>query len=299
MIPYVEQPIFSFGPITIATFGVIVSASVMIGLTLAQRQFQAMGLDIAFGERIGWWVLIGGFVGAHLFSILLYFPQKVAANPLVLFKLWEDISSFGGMVGGALALWWVLQRYGSGLSNRIRWAYVEAVALVFPVSLMVGRLACTLAHDHPGTVTRFPLAVSLSSEPARAFIADVYSHSAGTAALSLPSTLESLGFHDLGWYEFIYLAVVVVPVLWFRIRPKVTQPGTHPRLALVSFIVLYMPVRFLLDFLRISDVRYGALTPAQWGALAVLALVPVLWRQTVAAPSEPPDMAPPIDQQRS
>jgi phosphatidylglycerol---prolipoprotein diacylglyceryl transferase len=41
--------------------------------------------------------------------------------------------------------------------------------------------------------------------------------------------------------------------------------------------VLYAPARFLLDFLRATDVarpdqRYAALTPAQWACLATFAL---------------------------
>ena len=296
MIPYLEQPILALGPVTIAAFGVIVSGSVMLGLVLAQRRFQSMGLDMALGERIGWWVLVGGFVGAHLFSVLLYFPQKVADNPLVLFKLWEDISSFGGLVGGALALWLVLRRHGGRIPSRVRWAYVDVVGLVFPVSLMVGRLACALAHDHPGTLTRFPLAVSLASEPARLFIANVYANAGRPGDLPPQTTLAVMGFHDLGWYEFLFLAVVVVPVLWFRVRPRTLQPGAHPRLALIWFLVLYMPVRFLLDFLRVSDARYGLLTPAQWGALAFLAVVPALWHQTGTAPSGVTDTVPPSDE---
>ena len=40
--------------------------------------------------------------------------------------------------------------------------------------------------------------------------------------------------------------------------------------------IAYAPVRFLLDFLRETDehggdLRYGALTPAQWGCFALLA----------------------------
>ena len=40
---------------------------------------------------------------------------------------------------------------------------------------------------------------------------------------------------------------------------------------LAGFVALYMPVRFVLDFLRVSDVRYAGLTPAQWAAAASLA----------------------------
>lgn len=302
MIPFAQQPVFSVGPLTIATFGLLVSASVFVGLTLGRWRFQRLGLDARLGDRLGWWVLLGGFAGAHLFSVLFYFPEKVAANPLVLFKVWEDISSFGGLVGGALAHWWFLRRHGRALTQRERWAYVEAVAFVFPIALMVGRLACTAAHDHPGTVTGFPLAVSLATPDARGFIADVYADAGRLQELPSDARLAALGFHDLGWYEFLYLAAVVVPVLWWRVGrtggPERTG-GTHrggihagaPR-ALISFILLYMPVRFLLDFLRVSDVRYVGLTPAQWAALAALGALPFLWRVGGRAADDPPAAAP-------
>ena len=40
-------------------------------------------------------------------------------------------------------------------------------------------------------------------------------------------------------------------------RPR--RPGVF----LVAFVGLCMPMRFLLDFLRVSDVRYAGLTPTQ------------------------------------
>lgn len=266
MIPYVEQPVLRLGPVTLAAFGLIVATSVWAGLVLGRRRFERLGLDRDLGEGLAWWVVAGGFVSAHLFSVLFYFPHELAANPLLLFKLWEDISSFGGILGGALALWLFLRRRAPHLDARTRWAYVDVVAYVFPVSLMIGRLACTLAHDHPGTVTSFPLAVSLARPEARAYVAGVYADAGRSAELPPPDVLARLGFHDLGWYEFLYLAAVVVPVtLLLARRPR--RPGTF----LAGFVALYMPVRFVLDFLRVSDVRYAGLTPAQWAAAASLA----------------------------
>lgn len=278
MIPYFEQPVFTVGPLTIAAFGILVSASVFVGIALGRWRFGGLGLDVRLGERLGWWVLLGGFAGAHVFSVLFYFPEKIAANPLVLFKVWEDISSFGGLVGGALALWWFLRRHGSTLLPRERWAYVDAVAFVFPIALMVGRLACSVAHDHPGTVTRFPLAVSLATREARGFIENVYQDAGRLNELPPDASLATFGFHDLGWYEFLYLAVVVVPLLWWRVGQMEARPRTGAPRALIGFILLYMPVRFMLDFLRVSDVRYLGLTPAQWAALTALGALPLLWR---------------------
>ena len=282
-IPYFEQPSFSIGPLTIHAFGIIVAASVYAGLVIGGRRFTNLGLDRSVGERLGWWAIIGGFLGAHLFSVLLYFPEKVAENPLVLFKLWEDISSFGSILGGAIGIWLFFRIKARNVEPAARWVYLDVAAFVFPISLMIGRLACTLAHDHPGTVTRFPLAVSLESPQAREFITDVYADAGRLAELPAPAALPSFGFHDLGWYEFLYLALVVVPFILVLERRDRRRDTHRAGIFLAGFIALYMPVRFLLDFLRVSDVRYAGLTPAQWAALCALALLPLLLRRTRVA----------------
>lgn len=286
-VPYFEQPQVHLGPVTIAAFGLIVATSVMLGLSVGSRRFRALGLEAALGEALAWWVVVGGFLGAHLFSVLFYFPGKVAANPLILFKLWEDISSFGGIVGGSVAIWLFLRRRGTHLDAPTRWAYVDVAAYVFPISLMIGRIACSIAHDHPGTVTRFPLAISLARPEARAHIASAYAAAGRAADLPPSDVLARLGFHDLGWYEFLYLAAAVVPAVLFLARRERRRGAHRPGAFLVAFVALYMPVRLALDFLRVSDVRYAGLTPAQWVALAALMVLPLILRRVRRLPVIP------------
>ena len=275
MVPYFQQPSISLGPITIAAFGVIVSGAVLAGLEIGRRRFRNLGLDSARGEGIGWYAIIGGFLGAHIFSVLFYFPEKVVANPLLLFKLWEDISSFGSILGGLVAVWLYFRIKAPDVSPAMRWVYLDVVAFTFPFSLAIGRIACSVAHDHPGTLTNLPFAISLASPAAQDYISSIYRHAARGAELPPPDVMARMGFHDLGLYEFLYLAAVVVPaVLLVNHRRRGDRPAG--RFAAL-FILLYMPVRFGLDFLRVGDARYGGLTPAQWTALALLAALPVMW----------------------
>jgi phosphatidylglycerol:prolipoprotein diacylglycerol transferase len=271
MIPYLEPPSWTVGPLTIHAFGVIVAASVVLGVELGRRRFRRLGLDPVTTEAFAWHVIVGGFLGAHLFAALLYFPDEAVRNPIMLLKFWENISSFGAMLGGLAAAWLYLRRSASALPAPTKWAYADVVAFVFPFALMVGRIACTLAHDHPGTITTFPLAVSLQTDAAREFITGVYQSAGRLADVPASDALAQLGFHDLGWYEFLYLAGVVVPVTVLVDR-KNRAPGTFVML----FILLYMPVRFMLDSLRVVDIRYAGLTPAQWTAIAMVLALPVI-----------------------
>lgn len=286
-IPYVEQPSIQLGPLHLAAFGAIVAASALIGMSLGARRFADLGLDRLLAERFALWVVVGGFIGAHLFSVLLYFPEKVAANPWILLKVWEDISSFGGILGGSLAIAFFLARYTSHLDASARWAFVDTAAYAFPVSLMIGRVACSLAHDHPGSLTRFALAISLEEPAAQAFITRTYMAAGLGAELPSMEVLRTLGFHDLGWYELLLLALVIVPLTLLSER-RDHRAGVHrPGRALVTFVAVYMPVRFALDFLRVSDVRYAGLTPAQWTSLAVLAALPLIIAKVRGVPTRP------------
>ena len=213
----------------------------------------------------------GGFLGAHLFSALFYFPREVADNPLVIFKLWEDISSFGGIMGGILGIWLFFRikaressRRSPGLPRR------RCVRLSDRAHGRTGRLqprprSSWDRHDVPAR--REP-----ESAEAREYITHVYADAGRIAELPGAARLSQLGFHDLGWYEFLYLAVVVVPII-FVLGRRPRRPGFF----LAAFTLLYMPVRFLLDFLRVSDARYAGLTPAQWTASIALLLLPVFY----------------------
>jgi len=264
VIPYFEQPAWHIGPLTIHAFGVAVATAMWVGFAVAQRRFEELRLDPEIGQRLGGWMVCGGILGAHLFAVLLYFPHRIQTDPWVILRVWDPISSFGGMLGGIVgALLFFASR--RDIDRRTKLAYLDVVAFVFPASLAIGRFGCALAHDHPGTVTSFPLAISLKTSAAREYMADAYA----STGLAFPEDASRSGFHDLGLYEFLYLSFVVVPlfVLWRRRRQT---DGFY----LIAFAALYLPVRFALDMLRVSDARYLSLTPAQWVSALILAALP-------------------------
>ena len=267
MLPFFEQPAWHLGPLTIHAFGVAVAVGSWVSLAMAERRFTGTSLDRAIGNRLGGWMLVTGILGAHLFSVIFYFPDQLRADPWLLFRIWEDISSFGGMIGGILGASLFFALHAPQLSTRTRLTYLDAVAFVFPFGLAFGRLGCALAHDHPGSVTTFPLAISLKSAAAQAYIQRVYE----TGGQPLPVAAGTMGFHDLGLYELLFLLFIVLPAFSYWNRQR-RQPGFY----LTAFAVLYLPVRFALESLRIADVRYLRLTPAQWVAALTLAAIPLV-----------------------
>ena len=267
MIPFFQQPSFSIGPITIHAFGIILAASVVTGDLILRRRVQREGLDQQIAASLSWYAVVVGFVFAHLFALVLYFPDKIVRDPLSILRLWEDVSSFGGMIGGVLGAVLFLRTKGAHLTSSQRWAYLDAAAFVLPFAWAIGRVACAVAHDHPGSITSFPLAISLERPEAVAFIRGVYA-SAGLALPSVPD-LRQLGFHDLGWYEFLYLTFIVAPIFWLGDRSRAVRANGW---WLGLFCVLYAPMRIALDILRMSDRRYWGFTPGQLVAVGMLGL---------------------------
>lgn len=272
MIPFFEQPILRLGPLSIHAFGAAVAIGALTGMGIASARFTRHGLSATQGDRLAGWLVVGGILGAHLFSVLLYFPHKLLTDPWLLFRVWEDISSFGAMLGGLVAAFVFLRLRANAIEPAQRLAYLDVAAFAFPFALAIGRAGCALAHDHPGTITSFPLAFSLKTDAARALITDVYRNAGLADALPAASTLATMGFHDLGWYEFLYLSLIVLPML-LTLDRRPRRQGFF----LFVFMLMYLPVRFGFDFLRLVDERYVGLTPAQWVAGAGMLALPLFW----------------------
>ena len=265
MIPYFAQPeVHLFGQITIHAFGAIVAVAVIVGWRMAVSRARAKGLEPELFEDLLLYVILSGFVVAHLYSVLAYFPREAREDPFLLLKFWEDISSFGGFAGGLLGLWLFFRFKARDVDAAARLRYLDVIAYIFPFAWAIGRIACTVAHDHPGTVTSFPLGIRLNSPEAQAYIAFFYREAGRLAELPPPAVLAKMAFHDLGWYEFLFMSCLMVPA-FLALDRKPRPPGFF----LIAFPLLYVPARFLLDFLRISDARYFGLTPGQYAGIAI------------------------------
>ena len=284
MIPFVQLSTFSLGSLAIPFFGPLVVFGVVVGVLVARRRCTATGLDVALGEELMWYAVMIGFVLSRVIDVLAYHPEQAWANPLVLLKFWASMSSFGGMLGGLFGMLVFFWTRGKHLSPRERLAYVDTIAYGFPFAWVFGRLACTLTVDHPGAVTTFPLATSLATPRAREVVRTAYENAGQLARLPDDATLAHLGFHNLGFYELLYTLLVIVPAMLVLGR----KPRT-PGFFLAAFLLVYSPIRFVADFLRVGDRTYLGLTFAQYAAVALtLVALALAWRTKDAPGVRPP-----------
>ena len=249
MIPYFSQPAIPLGPLTIHGFGVLVAAAIFLGMGLVRRRARRHGLDPALAYRLVTWILVGGFLGAHLVDRFVYFPRETLRDPITILKLWVGLSSFGGFLGAVAGAVVFIRREKLAAQA---WEYLDTIAYAFPFAWVVGRLGCFVAFDHPGAPTGFFLGQQFKDGVVR---------------------------HNLGLEEAIYTVFLaaVFYVLGRKPRPVGFFVGLLP--------LLYAPVRFGLDFLRIVDVRYLGLTPGQYGSIGVGLLgAVILWTRRHVPP---------------
>jgi phosphatidylglycerol:prolipoprotein diacylglycerol transferase len=259
-------PYFQLRPILgfIQPFGLLVVCAILVGAFLMRRRAEQLGLDRRDAVDLATWLAVSGFIAAHLFDVVAYrWPEMIVDPWLLVDPRKFSISSFGGFGGAVVGLF--LWRWRRG---RPVWPFVDAAAFGLVPAWTFGRLGCFVAHDHPGCHTDFLLAVR---------------YPGGSR-------------HDLGLYEAIFALVLGVAFLVASRKPR--RVGAY----LAVTCLAYAPVRFLLDFLRATDVkgadpRFFGLTPGQYASLAVLGVGVLVawwtWGRAPTAPVAPPDAAPP------
>jgi phosphatidylglycerol:prolipoprotein diacylglycerol transferase len=237
LIPWFLLPSLNLGPITLQSFGLLSAAGILVGMQVAAGAARRDGLEPTVVLDFSVVAVLGGLVGGHLVHLIFYHPEELA-EPLRILKVWEGLSSMGGLAGAIVtaAVWFRRRRLRFG-------PFGDAYALGLAPGWGIARLGCFSVHDHPGVRSDFWLAVAFP----------------GGAR------------HDLGLYEAILLFGLAALLFWLRRRVR------WRGLLLPVLAVGYGAGRFLLDFLRArpgdlpyADGRQLGLTFAQWFCLGLL-----------------------------
>lgn len=236
-IPYFTLPVLEL-PFDqkIDVFGVVSALGVFLGAVLAAREARnyAKITDQPLRDVVPWAVGFG-LTGGHFMHVFAYHPELLSGGIGVVLRVWDGLSSMGGVLGSLLGIFIFFRK------NKIKLTpYLDPLALGTASGWTLARLGCFLVHDHPGVKTDFFLAVDFPGGPR----------------------------HDLGLYDMFVLGAIAVllNVLKKRKPPQGTLMGL--------LATLYTVPRFFFDFIRASDLafvdrRYAGLTPAQYVVVGI------------------------------
>jgi phosphatidylglycerol:prolipoprotein diacylglycerol transferase len=257
VIPFIPHPTWEIAGYTLQAFRLLALAAIAVQVELTLRRAPRAGIARETASTLILWAVVLGLISAHVFDVLAYRPHVLREDPLELLRVWGELSSTGGMLGGLAGLWLVARRKGLGTGEIAR--FFDVVMFALPFTLAVGRFGCALQHDHLGIA------------------------STSAFAVSFPDGAPWYGPRfDLGLLETLLCLAIGGAFVWLdRARPQqLRAPGFFAAL----FFALYGPGRFALDALRVGEARYAGLTPAQWLMLAA-SLAAIAWLVRKRAPA--------------
>jgi phosphatidylglycerol---prolipoprotein diacylglyceryl transferase len=252
MIPYFPQPVLHLGLFEIHAFGALAALAVLVGGRLILRRAHGQGIPVEQMFRFCFWVYASAIVGAYFSKTIFDDFPAFLADPSRIFRVSLGVRSVGGISCGFLAaLVWC--RY-----HRLTWLdtmrRMDIIAYAMPLAWMIGRLGCTLAHDHRGLASTSWIAVKFPEGPR----------------------------YDLGLIEFLFLIGMTIAfhLLDRRARPVGFYFGLYG--------VVYGGFRIWLDTLHVQPMRfYGGMAGVVVGLLGWMAMLALEQSSTVEVESAP------------
>jgi phosphatidylglycerol---prolipoprotein diacylglyceryl transferase len=242
--------LFNVGDFALSTYEAAMTLAFLVAIFLAYRRAPRVGIDQGLVLDTCLWIVVGSLVGARLLFILTRLPDYTA-KPLLLLQFWKGgLVYYGGLIGGALAVWFVLRRN--------RQPFFPMADLLAPY-LMLGyaihrTFGCFMAGCCFGHPTDAPWGVvfPVSSAPYAAY---------GPALL-----------HPTQLYTALGAGLIFGFLMWFRGRKPFEGAVT------IALFFLYAISRSIVEVFRGDAIRghIGALSTSQLISIGT-ALVALAW----------------------
>jgi len=270
----------SIGSLEIRFYSLMILSGIGVGVIIAQREAKRYGDDPDHVINIAVIGAITAIIGARLYHVFdrdqwPYYSQ----NPGDIIKVWNGgIGIFGALIGAMLGLmlyvWWVnstatrKSSRGHRRLGMLRWLDIGAPA--FLVGQAVGRWGNFFNQELFGPPTDLPwgLPIDEAHRPL-AYLAETH-------------------FHPLFLYESLLSVLGVVALLWLGRR-------FASRMMLGDMVLLYLTwygaERFVLEFMRIDNWKFGAVPMAQivGAALVIGSIAFLIYRHQARKSDGTPD----------
>jgi phosphatidylglycerol:prolipoprotein diacylglycerol transferase len=258
--------LFSIGPVTIYTYGVLLAASYLLGLRLAMARAKRWGLDHNRVLDLGIYIIIAALVGAKLLLLVVDF-DSFRRSPADLLSLARSGGVFyGGLILAVTVAFWYIARHRMPF-----WTTCDVFAPGIALGHVTGRLGCFAAGCCYGRPTDVSWAVVFTNPLANANVGtplgiplhptQLYEAGAELLILVLLLATERRGRQFAGrtfWsYMFLY-AVSRYVIEIYRGDPRGTVFGTLSTSQFISLLLGPLSVVMLVWLMRtMADAAHG------------------------------------------
>jgi phosphatidylglycerol:prolipoprotein diacylglycerol transferase len=246
--------LFSLGPVTVYTYGVLLAASYLLGLRLAMSRAKARGLDSNRVLDLGIYIIIAALVGAKLLLLVVDFDQ-FRSSPGDLLSLARSGGVFyGGLILAVAVAFWYIWKHKLPF-----WTTCDVFAPGIALGHVTGRLGCLAAGCCYGKPTDMPWAI-------------IFNNPAAAANVGTPLGIP---LHPTQVYEAGAELLILLLLLGTERRGRRFAGRTF-----WLYMLLYAISRFVIEFYR-GDPRgmVMGLSTSQFISvvLAPLSIVMLIW----------------------
>ncbi len=252
---------FSVGPLAVHWYGLMYIVGITVGLLVAWPYARSKGLAEEQLEKVVFWAIPAGLVGARLYYVIQQPLGPYLAEPWRVFAVWEGGMAFYGAIFAVLI---VLLVAGWRLKISIL-KLLDMGAIFAAVGQFFGRIGNFINGDVIGYPTNLPWGVvyaNPNSFPAR----------------------HDIAYQPAAAYEALINVVLFSLLWWLRKRVK-------PGILFFVYILGYSLSQIIVFFWRDNEVLFLGLKQAQLTAIGVIiaALIAFFglrwWRRITGASS--------------
>jgi phosphatidylglycerol:prolipoprotein diacylglycerol transferase len=236
----INPVLLSVGPFTVRWYGLMYVVGIAVGLVAAWPYARSRGLTQAQFERVVWWSVPAGLIGARLYFVAQQPLGPYIAEPWRILAFWEGGMAFYGAVFAVVLVIIVL-----ALRKQIPfWTFLDAAAIFGVVGQFFGRIGNLINGDVIGYPTTLPWGI-------------IYAHPNSFA----PS--HDTAYHPAAIYEALS-NVILFGILW-ALRERL-----RTGMLFFTYIMGYSLSQIVVFFWRDNVTVAFGLKQAQLTAIAVM-----------------------------
>lgn len=259
--------LFSIGPITVYSYGVLLALSYLLGLRQAMWRAKQWGLDSNRVLDLGIYIIIAALIGAKLLLLVVDFDQ-FRRSPAELLSLARSGGVFyGGLILAVLVAFWYIARHRMPF-----WTTCDVFAPGIALGHVTGRLGCFAAGCCYGRETTLPWGITFHNPLAAANV--------GTP-LGIP-------LHPTQLYEAAAELLILFILLGTERRGKPFAGRTF-----WTYMFMYAVSRYIIEIYR-GDPRgmvFGMSTSQFISLILAPLALAMLWWLARETPTTPQEMA--------